>query len=228
MIRDQETLDQLVDMIRQFVEGVLIPHENEVAETDEIPQDIVEQMKALGLFGLTIPEEYEGLGLTMEEEVYVAFELGRTSPAFRSLIGTNNGIGSSGLIIDGTEAQKSFFLPRLARGEVISSFCLIEPDAGSDAASLKTSAVKDGDFYVLNGSKRFITNAPHAATFTVKLLNWNEIAILQEFIVQNTGPPRSIAKKNVQQITEEPNGRGLIAFNSIEEKGSSPRFFLKC
>ncbi|MDO2326639.1 acyl-CoA dehydrogenase family protein, partial [Escherichia coli] len=93
---------------------VLIPHENEVAETDEIPQDIVEQMKALGLFGLTIPEEYEGLGLTMEEEVYVAFELGRTSPAFRSLIGTNNGIGSSGLIIDGTEAQKSFFLPRLA------------------------------------------------------------------------------------------------------------------
>ncbi|MFX7870659.1 acyl-CoA dehydrogenase family protein, partial [Acinetobacter baumannii] len=82
------------------------------------PPDIVEQMKALGLFGLTIPEEYEGLGLTMEEEVYVAFELGRTSPAFRSLIGTNNGIGSSGLIIDGTEAQKSFFLPRLARGEV--------------------------------------------------------------------------------------------------------------
>ena len=79
-------------------------------------------MKALGLFGLTIPEEYEGLGLTMEEEVYVAFELGRTSPAFRSLIGTNNGIGSSGLIIDGTEAQKSFFLPLLARGEVISSF----------------------------------------------------------------------------------------------------------
>ncbi|SCZ18251.1 Acyl-CoA dehydrogenase [Acinetobacter baumannii] len=167
MIRDQETLNQLVDMIRQFVEGVLIPHENEVAETDEIPPDIVEQMKALGLFGLTIPEEYEGLGLTMEEEVYVAFELGRTSPAFRSLIGTNNGIGSSGLIIDGTEAQKSFFLPRLARGEVISSFCLTEPDAGSDAASLKTSAVKDGDFYVLNGTKRFITNAPHAATFTV-------------------------------------------------------------
>ncbi|EXA56248.1 acyl-CoA dehydrogenase, N-terminal domain protein [Acinetobacter baumannii 1297549] len=169
MIRDQETLNQLVDMIRQFVEGVLIPHENEVAETDEIPQDIVEQMKALGLFGLTIPEEYEGLGLTMEEEVYVAFELGRTSPAFRSLIGTNNGIGSSGLIIDGTEAQKSFFLPRLARGEVISSFCLTEPDAGSDAASLKTSAVKDGDFYILNGTKRFITNAPHAGVFTGRI-----------------------------------------------------------
>ncbi|WP_224965248.1 acyl-CoA dehydrogenase family protein [Acinetobacter guillouiae] len=167
MIRDQETLKQLVDMIRQFVDGVLIPHENEVAETDEIPQAIIEQMKALGLFGLTIPEEYEGLGLTMEEEVSIAFELGRTSPAFRSLIGTNNGIGSSGLIIDGTETQKSFFLPRLARGEVISSFCLTEPDAGSDAASLKTSAVKEGQFYILNGTKRFITNAPHAGVFTV-------------------------------------------------------------
>ena len=96
MIRDQETLDQLVDMIRQFVDGVLIPNEEIVAETDEIPAEIVQQMKDLGLFGLTIPEEYEGLGLTMEEEVNIAFELGRTSPAFRSLIGTNNGIGASG------------------------------------------------------------------------------------------------------------------------------------
>jgi len=197
MIRDQETLNQLVDMIRQFVEGVLIPHENEVAETDEIPQDIVEQMKALGLFGLTIPEEYEGLGLTMEEEVYVAFELGRTSPAFRSLIGTNNGIGSSGLIIDGTEAQKSFFLPRLARGEVISSFCLTEPDAGSDAASLKTSAVKDGDFYILNGTKRFITNAPHAATFTVMARTNPEIkgaSGISAFLVEANTPGITLGK----------------------------------
>ncbi|OKO42126.1 hypothetical protein AM424_002379 [Acinetobacter baumannii] len=197
MIRDQETLNQLVDMIRQFVEGVLIPHENEVAETDEIPPDIVEQMKALGLFGLTIPEEYEGLGLTMEEEVYVAFELGRTSPAFRSLIGTNNGIGSSGLIIDGTEAQKSFFLPRLARGEVISSFCLTEPDAGSDAASLKTSAVKDGDFYVLNGTKRLLPmhlmlvylQSWHAQTLTLKVLAafllLSSIAKLRAFLLAN-------------------------------------------
>ncbi|MFH3574422.1 acyl-CoA dehydrogenase family protein, partial [Acinetobacter baumannii] len=197
MIRDQETLNQLVDMIRQFVEGVLIPHENEVAETDEIPPDIVEQMKALGLFGLTIAEEYEGLGLTMEEEVYVAFELGRTSPAFRSLIGTNNGIGSSGLIIDGTEAQKSFFLPRLARGEVISSFCLTEPDAGSDAASLKTSAVKDGDFYVLNGTKRFITNAPHAATFTVMARTNPEIkgsGGISAFLVEANTPGITLGK----------------------------------
>ena len=131
MIRDQDTLNQLVDMIRQFVDGVLIPNEEIVAETDEIPAEIVQQMKELGLFGLTIPEEYEGLGLTMEEEVYIAFELGRTSPAFRSLIGTNNGIGSSGLIIDGSEEQKQYFLPRLASGEIIGSFCLTEPSDGS-------------------------------------------------------------------------------------------------
>ncbi len=145
----------------------MIPRENEVVEKDKIPDDIVQQMRELGLFGLTIPEEYGGLGITMEEEVRVAFELGQTSPAFRSLIGTNNGIGSSAILIDGTEEQKQKYLPRYASGEIIGSFCLTEPESGSDAASLKTSAVKDGDFYVLNGTKRFITNAPHAATFTV-------------------------------------------------------------
>ena len=199
MIRDQETLDQLVDMIRQFVNGVLIPSENEVAETDEIPADIIRQMKELGLFGLTIPEQYEGLGLTMEEEVYVAFELGRTSPAFRSLIGTNNGIGSSGLIIDGTAEQKQFYLPRFARGEIIGSFCLTEPDAGSDAASLKTSAVKDGDFYVLNGTKRFITNAPHAGAFTVMARTSPEIkgsGGISAFIVDSQTPGIALGKRD--------------------------------
>ncbi|WP_336020573.1 acyl-CoA dehydrogenase family protein [Acinetobacter bereziniae] len=199
MIRDQETLNQLVDMIRQFVDGVLIPHENEVAETDQIPQKIIEQMRTLGLFGLTIPEQYDGLGLTMEEEVTIAFELGRTSPAFRSLIGTNNGIGSSGLIIDGTETQKSFFLPRLARGELISSFCLTEPDAGSDAASLKTTAIKDGDFYILNGTKRFITNAPHAGVFTVMVRTNPEIkgsGGISAFIVDSTTAGISLGKQD--------------------------------
>ena len=122
MVRDQETLDQLLDMLRQFVEGVLIPRETEVAETDEIPADIVQQMRELGLFGLTIPEEYEGLGLTMEEEVRVAFELGRTSPAFRSLIGTNNGIGSSAILIDGTEEQNSIISRVLLKGKLLARF----------------------------------------------------------------------------------------------------------
>ena len=167
MIRDKDVLDQITDTIRQFVNNQLIPMEHWVAENDRLPDDIINQMRELGLFGLTIPEEYGGLGGTMEEEVTLAFELGRTSPAFRSLIGTNNGIGSSGLVIDGTEAQKQKYLPRLASGEIIGSFCLTEPDSGSDAASLKTTAIKDGDTYIINGTKRYITNAPEAGVFTV-------------------------------------------------------------
>ena len=167
MIRDKDVLNQITDTIRQFVNNQLIPMEHWVAENDRLPDDIISQMRELGLFGLTIPEEYGGLGVTMEEEVTLAFELGRTSPAFRSLIGTNNGIGSSGLVIDGTEAQKQKYLPRLASGEIIGSFCLTEPDSGSDAASLKTTAIKDGDTYIINGTKRYITNAPEAGVFTV-------------------------------------------------------------
>lgn len=121
----------------------------------------------MGLFGLSIPEEYGGLGLSMEEEVYVAFEVGKTSPAFRSLFGTNNGIGSQGLIMDGTEEQKQRYLPRLASGDLISSFALTEAEAGSDAGSLRTTAKRVENGYVLNGTKRFITNAPHAGLFTV-------------------------------------------------------------
>ncbi|GLZ86755.1 acyl-CoA dehydrogenase [Metapseudomonas resinovorans] len=167
MINDQETLNLLLENLSRFVRERLVPNEAEVAESDRIPGHIVDEMKALGLFGLCIPQEYDGLGLSMEEEVLVAFELGKTSPAFRSLIGTNNGIGSQGLIIDGTEEQKRRYLPRMAAGELIGSFALTEPDSGSDAASLRTTAVRDGDSYVLNGTKRFITNAPEAGIFTV-------------------------------------------------------------
>ena len=167
MIRDADTLDALLDTIRRFVRERLVPNEARIAETDQIPTDIVQAMRELGLFGLTIPEQYGGLGLTMEEEVLVAFELGWTSPAFRSLIGTNNGIGSQGIVIDGTEAQKQYWLPRLARGEIVGSFALTEPDSGSDAASLRTTAIRDGEVYILNGTKRYITNAPEAGVFTV-------------------------------------------------------------
>ncbi|HEX8787251.1 MAG TPA: acyl-CoA dehydrogenase family protein, partial [Telluria sp.] len=167
MIRDQETLQLLQDSVRRFVREVLIPSEDVVADTDAIPDAIVAQMRELGLFGLAIPEEYGGLGLTMEEEVLVAIELAHASPAFRSLVGTNNGIGAQGILIDGTPEQKAAWLPRLAAGEIIGSFALTEPDSGSDAASLRTGAVRDGDCYVINGSKRFITNAPEAGVFTV-------------------------------------------------------------
>ena len=167
MIRSQETLNLLLDSIIRFVRERLVPNEEVVAETDQIPVALLQEMKDLGLFGLCLPEEYGGLGLTMEEEVLAAMELGKTSPAFRSAIGSNNGIGSTGIVIDGTPAQKEKYLPRLASGELIGSFCLTEPEAGSDAASLRTTAVRDGDHYVLNGTKRFITNAPEAGLFTV-------------------------------------------------------------
>ncbi|UEM01331.1 acyl-CoA dehydrogenase family protein [Skermanella rosea] len=167
MALDQDTLSQLIDTVGRFVRERLVPNEERIAEEDSIPADIVTEMRELGLFGLSVPEEYGGLGLNMTEEVQVAFELGQTSPAFRSLIGTNNGIGSQGIVIDGTEEQKRKYLPRLASGEIIGSFALTEPGSGSDAASLRTSARRDGDDYVLNGTKRYITNAPEAGLFTV-------------------------------------------------------------
>ena len=167
MIRDRETLDQLLQSVARFVRERLVPAESQVAEDDAIPEDIVADMRAMGLFGLTIPEAYGGLGLTMEEEALVALELGRTSPAFRSLVGTNNGIGSAAIVFDGTEAQKRRYLPRYAAGELIGAFCLTEPDVGSDAAAVRATAVRHGDHYLLNGTKRYITNAPRAGTFTV-------------------------------------------------------------
>lgn len=167
MIRDNETLEALLDSVRRFVRERLVPAENEVAETDEIPESIVQEMRNLGLFGMTIPEKFGGLELTMEEECRVLLELCQTAPAFRSVIGTTVGIGSQGILMDGTPEQQAQWLPRLATGEVIASFALTEPEAGSDAASLRTTAIRDGDYYVVNGTKRFITNAPHAGMFTL-------------------------------------------------------------
>jgi acyl-CoA dehydrogenase len=171
MIRDPETLNAFLDSVRRFVKERLVPAEHLVAETDEIPEGIVADMKTMGLFGLTVPECYGGLGLTMEEESLVMFEMGRTSPAFRSLFGTTVGIGSQGILIDGTPQQKDKYLPMLASGELIASFALTEAEAGSDAAALRTTARRgtgeDGDHYIINGSKRFITNAPQAGLFTL-------------------------------------------------------------
>jgi acyl-CoA dehydrogenase len=167
MALDAATLDALVDSVRRFVRSRLVPLEQQVAREDRIPAEIVAEMRELGLFGMTIPEEYGGLGLGAEEECRVVMELGWTSPAFRSVIGTNNGIGSQGLVMDGTDDQKRHYLPRMASGEVIGSFALTEPDAGSDAGSLTTQARRERDGFVLNGTKRYITNAPHAQLFTV-------------------------------------------------------------
>ena len=167
MSLDQDTLHHLLDTIRRFVRNRLMPLEEQVASTDQIPESVISEMRELGLFGLTIPEEYGGLGLNTEEECKVAIELGYTSAAFRSVIGTNNGIGSQGLVMDGTDDQKENYLPRLASGEIIGSFALTEPNVGSDSANVQTKAEKDGDSYILNGTKRWITNANIANLFTV-------------------------------------------------------------
>ena len=197
MALDPETLEQLVGTVRRFVRERLVPLEQQVAETDEIPHEVVAEMRELGLFGLSIPEEFGGLGLSMTEEVKVAFELGWTSPAFRSLLGTNNGIGAQGIVMDGTAEQKAQWLPKLASGEVIGSFCLTEPESGSDAASLGTSARRDGDSYVLNGTKRYITNAPEAGIYTVMARTDPEkrgASGISAFIVERGTPGLTVAK----------------------------------
>lgn len=195
MIRDPDSFDQLIETLRRFVAMRLVPNEARLAEEDRVPDEIVAEMRRMGLFGLSIPEEFGGLGLTMEEEALVAFELGQTSPAFRSIMGTNNGIGSQGIVIDGTAAQKRDWLPRLASGEVIASFALTEADAGSDAASVVTSAKRDGDHYVLNGTKRFITNAPEAGVFTVMARTGGPGAGgISAFIVERGAPGLSLGK----------------------------------
>ncbi len=195
MIRDEALFTALLDTISRFVREVLVPLEDRVAREDAIPASVVEQMRGLGLFGLTIPEEFGGLGLTVEEEVGAILVLGRTSPAFRSVFGTNIGIGSRSLILAGTEEQKSRYLPQLASGDLIASFALTEPEAGSDAASLRSQARLDGEEWVLSGTKRFITNAPHAGLFTVFARTGGEGADgISAFLVEPSAPGFSLGK----------------------------------
>jgi acyl-CoA dehydrogenase len=195
MALDPETFDALIDTVRRFVAERLRPLEEKVADEDEIPQDVVREMREMGLFGLSIPEEFGGLGLTMSEEVRLALEFGRTTPAFRSVFGTNVGIGSQGLVMAGSEAQKREWLPRIASGEIVTSFALTEPGAGSDSASVQTKAVRDGDLYRLTGSKRFITNADKASLFTVMARTGGEGAGgVSAFLVPADLPGVSVGK----------------------------------
>jgi acyl-CoA dehydrogenase len=201
MIRDPESFNILLDTISRFVRNTLIPREPEVVATDEIPADILAQMREMGLFGMTIPEEYGGLGFTTEEEVLASMALCYASPVFRSRIGTNTGIGSQGIVIDGSPEQKQKYLPRLAAGEITGSFALTEPEAGSDAGSLRTTARREGDHYILNGSKRYITNAPEANVFTVMArtdLNSKDAKGVSAFIVDRDSPGLSVGPYDVK------------------------------
>ena len=196
MIQDAETLGLLLDSIRRFVRERLIPAEVEVTEADAMPAAIVHEMREMGLFGYALPREYGGLGLSTEEQMHVSFELCYASPVFRSYVGTNNGIGGMGIVIDGTPAQKERYLRRLAAGEIIGSFALTEPDNGSDAGGLKTFARRDGDHYVINGTKRYITNAPEASIFTLMArtdASKKGAAGVSAFIVERDTPGLSTA-----------------------------------
>ncbi len=167
MIRDQARLDALLAEVRAWVREVAIPAEERVEAEDAIPPEIVADMAARGFFGWSIPEAYGGAGLTMEELARGAMELSQAATAFRARVGTNTGIGSEALVADGTEEQKSRFLPRLASGAATGCLALSEEAAGSEATALQTTARREGDVYVLDGEKRFITNAPIADLFTV-------------------------------------------------------------
>lgn len=196
---DDDTFRQLRDMIERFVTERLVPNELRVEETDDIPEELVEDMKALGLFGLTISPDHGGLGLNCRQDSEIAMILGRTAPAFRSLFGTNIGIGARGLILAGTREQQETYLPKLASGEIIAAFALTEPDAGSDPASLKTTAVRDGGDYLISGTKRYITNAPRAGLFTVMARTGTDTAgadAISAFLVPADTPGITLGPKD--------------------------------
>ncbi|MFA1543804.1 acyl-CoA dehydrogenase family protein [Actinomadura monticuli] len=164
---ESQDFADVLKAVRSFVREQVVPREEEIEETDAIPEALRRTAREMGLFGYALPEEYGGLGLSLSEEVRLVFEIGYASPAFRSMFGTSNGIAGQVLVNSGTDEQKDAWLPRLASGEVVGAFALTEAEAGSDPSTLTTTAVRDGGDYVLNGAKRFITNAPEADVFMV-------------------------------------------------------------
>lgn len=222
MALDQESFDILLATVQRFVRERLVPAENHLEEHDEVPAELIEEMKEMGLFGLTVPEGYGGIGLSASQEVRVNFELGQTAAAFRSVFGTNIGIGSQGILMDGTPEQKEQYLPRVASGELVMSFALTEPDAGSDAGSLKTRAELDGDHYVLNGTKRYITNAPRAGAFTLMARTGGPGAAgVSAFIVPADLPGIKLGKKDKKM-----GQRGTMTCDVILENVRVPSFHI--
>lgn len=162
-----EEIESLKEIVRKFVKEEVEPVANQIEEENAIPPHLVSMSKEMGLFGLSIPEEYDGLGLSMVDKCAILEELAKTHNGYTTLISCHIGIGSVGIVEFGNEAQKKKYLPKMATGEWIGAFALTEPDAGSNAANLKTTAVRQGDKYILNGSKHYITNAHDAHVFTV-------------------------------------------------------------
>ncbi|WP_151697805.1 acyl-CoA dehydrogenase family protein [Weizmannia acidilactici] len=192
-----EDIQLLRQSIREFVDCEVEPLTAEIEEQDEIPKKIMDMSKEMGLFGLSIPEEYGGAGIGMVGKCAIYEELGRTHNGYTTVIGAHTGIGSVGIVEMGNEAQKKKYLPPMARGEMIGAFALTEPEAGSHASNLKTTAVKKGDKYILNGSKHYITNAPIASVFTVMAVTDPSKGAkgITSFIVEKDFPGFVIGKK---------------------------------
>ncbi len=196
MIREPVAFEGFLETTRRFVREVAIPAEPRVEADDNVPDEIVDDMRREGFFGWSIPESYGGAGLTTEELVLAAFELSQCAVAFRARVGTNTGIGSEGIVADGTEEQKRRYLPRLASGEWTGCLAVTEPDAGSEATNVRTTARREGEFYILDGEKCYITNAPLADVFTVTARtdpNSKGAAGVSAFIVERGMPGISTA-----------------------------------
>ena len=166
-----EDFREILAQTRDFVRSAVVPREQEILADDRVPDDLRDHAKKMGLFGYAIPQQWGGLGLNLVQDVELAMELGYTSLALRSMFGTNNGIAGQVLVGFGTDEQKARWLESMASGEVVASFALTEPGAGSNPAGLRTKAVRDGSkkagAWVISGEKRFITNAPVANLFVV-------------------------------------------------------------
>ena len=201
-----EEYQRIVDNVKNFIKKEVAPYEAEIEEKDEIPTHIVDQMKKLGYFGMTVPTEYGGTGLGIFPFCLVSIEFGKTHPGIGTLLSANNGTGWHGIHYFGSEEQKQKYLPKVATGEYIAAFALTEPEAGSDAASIRTTAVKDGDNYVLNGTKHFISNGPIADFVTVMAVTDKELRAkggISAFIVEKGTPGFSVG-----QIHQKMGNRG--------------------
>jgi acyl-CoA dehydrogenase len=188
-----EDFGPIVAQVREFVRDAVVPREREIADTNAVPDDLRAQAAAMGLFGYAIPEEYGGLGLDLTQDVELALELGYTSLAFRSLFGTNNGIAGQVLVGYGTDAQKKRWLEAMAEGRVVASFALTEPEAGSDPSGMRSTATRTGDGWIINGQKRFITNAPIADLFVTFAKVDGEVAV---FLVPADTPGVTVGPKD--------------------------------
>lgn len=193
MIRDVDSLERLLGDVRDFIKKVAIPAEDTVERDDEIPADIVQDMRQRGYFGWSIPQEFGGAGLTTEELALANIELSQCSVAFRARVGINTGIGSESLVQDGSHEQKAAYLPRLASGELTGALALTEPEAGSDASALRsTGALIGNGRWKLNGHKRYITLAPIADLFTVFVRTEDDAVrnsdAITAFLVERSNP----------------------------------------